>query len=233
MNPRFAICLVFAAVVSSSGAAVLYSNGGPITANETGAGVNLAGFSVARNNSATDTLYFRYFLGSPASNMENENYFAAMQLFESGAERLGVGNAWGAWAYSAFGVSGGDRDLNSTVPEPGASFQLVRGADNTQIVFRIDYVAGGDDSVTVWLNPDLSLPEAAQATALRTSFAANASFNELRLREGGGGAGWTFTNVAVATSGTDAGFFAVPEPSGALLAGLAGGGLLMRRRRSR
>ena len=232
MNTQILTSFVLAAFAGSSGAAVLYSNAGPITANETGMGTNLPGFGASRDNAAADTLYFRYFLGSPASNNSNENYFAAMQLFEAGAERLGVGNAWGAWAYSAFGVTGGDRDLNSATPEPGQSYQLVRGTDNTLIVFRIDYVPGGDDNVTVWLNPNLSLTEAAQPAALRTTFAANASFNELRLREGGGGAGWTFSNMAVATNGTDPGFFAVPEPAGASLAGLAGGFLLLRRRRA-
>ena len=231
MTTRLLTSLVLAALAGSCGAAVLYSNAGPITANETGLGTNLAGFGLSRDNAASDTLYFRYFLGSPASNSTNENYFAAMQLFEAGAERLGVGNAWGAWAYSAFGVTGGDRDLNSSTPEAGQTYQLVRGTDNTLIVFRIDYVPGGDDNVTVWLNPNLSLTEASQPASLRTTFAANASFNELRLREGAGGAGWTFSDMAVATSGTEAGFFAVPEPGSAMLAGLAGGCLLVRRRR--
>lgn len=93
----------------------------------------------------------------------------------------------------------------------------------------MDFVSGGNDNITVWLNPDLGQTEAAQSSSLTTTFQANATFNEVRLREGGGGAGWTFSDIAVAQSGTDSGFF-VPETSSALLGGLGLLGLLRRRR---
>ena len=49
-------------------------------------------------------------------------------------------------------------------------------------------VAGGKDRVTVWMDPD-SGPgenEAGQKENLTTKFTANASFNQIRLRHGGG-----------------------------------------------
>ena len=219
-------------------AAVLYTNAGPIVANETGFGSNLPGLSLSRSSTATDTLYFKYTLTNPSSNSTNENYYAALQLFEGGAERLGIGNAWGAYAYSAFNAAGGATpDLNSANPEAGQSYQLVRAADVTTIVFKVDYVNGGNDNVTVWLNPNLSLTEAAQSPTLRTTFTADATFTEIHLREGGGTAGsvagsWPFSNIAIATSGTDLGFFApVPEPGTAALVGLFGPAFALRRRR--
>lgn len=212
-----------------SPAAVLYTYAGPFAANETGGGSNLSGMSVSRDSSAADTLYFKFTVTNPVSNNTNENYFAGLQLWEGGNERLGVGNAWGPHAYSAFGTASSDPDLNSATPESGQFWQLVRETDLTTIVFRVDFVNGGNDNITVWLNPNLSLTEAAQSSSLTTTFQANATFNEIHLREGGGGGGWTFSDIAVAGSGTDSGFF-VPETSAALLGGLGALSLLRRRR---
>ena len=83
----------------------------------------------------------------------------------------------------------------------------------TTIVYKVSYNAGGNDSVTVWLNPNLSLTEAEQNPALVTTFQANATFTEIHLREGGGGAGWTYSNIAIADTAWDTGFFAVPSDS--------------------
>ncbi|MCB1132062.1 MAG: PEP-CTERM sorting domain-containing protein, partial [Verrucomicrobiae bacterium] len=86
------------------------------------------------------------------------------------------------------------------------------------------------DNITVWLNPNLALTEAAQSPSLTTNFFANASFDEIRLREGGGGNGWTFSDIVIAGNSTDTGFFAVPEPSAALLGAFGLIGLLRRRK---
>ena len=227
--------ILAASLLSSTGAgaALLYTNAGPISVNETGAGTNLAGMSLARDNSFSGTLYFSYEIAAPASNMSNENYFAGLQMYDAGAERLGVGNAWGAWAYSAFGAAGGaSPDLNSSTPEPGLPYQLVRSTDSMRIVYRVNYVSGANDNVTVWMNPNLSLSEGAQSPSLTTTFAADASFNELHLREGGGGSGWTFSNINISDTGTGPGFFPVPEPGTGLLALLTGIVSLARRRRN-
>ena len=211
-----------------SQAAVVFTSAGPITANETGSGSNLSGMTVTRSSTASDVLYFKYTVTNPASNSTNENYYAGLQLWEGGNERLGVGNAWGPYAYSAFATAGSDVDLHSAMSETGQVWQLVRASDTTTLVFKVEYVNGGNDNISVWLNPDLGLSEAAQNSALLTTFQANATFDEVRLREGGGGSGWTFSNIAIATSGTDTGFF-IPEASSALLGGL--GVLVLTRRR--
>ncbi len=73
------------------------------------------------------------------------------------------------------------------------------------IVFKVQYVAGGDDKVTVWLNPNLSgaASEAGQPESLTTRFRANASFDQIRLIHQGKGEGWTFGDMAIATSFSD------------------------------
>ena len=199
--------------ITPAGATVLYSDAGPLVINETGGGTNLAGLTLTRDASATGTLYFKYTITNPASNQTNENYFAGMQFWENGGERLGIGNNWGAHAYSVWNTTGGNMDLKSATPAAGQTFEYVKAADVTTIVFKISFTAGGNDSVTVWLNPNLSLTEAEQNPALVTTFQANATFNEIHLREGGPGAGWTFSNIAIADTAWDTGFFAVPSDS--------------------
>jgi signal transduction histidine kinase len=80
------------------------------------------------------------------------------------------------------------------------------------IVFKVQYVPGGDDLVTVWLDPNLSHGATAdnQPEDLTTKFKANACFDEIRLRHWGtggvqhdGGNGWIFSDMAVATSFND------------------------------
>ncbi|MBN8456403.1 MAG: hypothetical protein J0M04_00960 [Verrucomicrobia bacterium] len=229
-SPLLSIVPLGLALAGTCPAAVLYTNAGPISVDESLAGSNLPGLSLSRGSSAADTLYFKFTVTNPASNSTTENYYAGFQLWEGGGERLGVGNAWGAYAYSAFSTASGDLDLKSANPEPSQFYQLVRNTDLTTIVIRVDFVNGGNDNVTVWLNPDLGLTEDAQSSSLTTTFQANATFNEIHLREGGGGGGWTYSDIAIAQNGMDTGFFAVPESSVALLGGLGVLSLLRRRK---
>jgi hypothetical protein len=213
-----------------SNAAVLYTMAGSVTVNETW---NYAppGLSLSRGAATTGTLYFKYTVTNPASNNTTEGYYAGMSFFDGGAEHLGVGNGWDPYAYSAFNTTVGNKDLNSATPETGETYQHVKPTDMTTIVLRVDFNSFANDNITVWLNPNLSQTEAAQSAALTTYFDADANFDTIYLREGGGGDGWTFSNFAIAENSTDTGFFAVPEPSAVLL-GSFGLLALMRRRRS-
>ena len=98
-------------------------------------------------------------------------------------------------------------------------YELPRKGIERTIVFKVQYVPGGKDLVTVWLDPDLGpgATEAGQMESLTTRFAANASFNQIRLRHGGGGDGWIFSEMAIATSFGD---FVVDE--GGIKSGNAG-----------
>jgi ligand-binding sensor domain-containing protein/signal transduction histidine kinase len=199
-------------------AVILWGDPGAMLIFDNGAGRDILEGAVKRDDSSNDTLYFKFHV-DPQSDSTTEEYFAAFQLYEADAERLAVGNALKAWAYSAF--IGQDRltetgpapayvDLHSSVLDQSAagttaSYELPRRSVERTIVFKVQYVAGGDDLVTVWLNPDLSpgANEVYQSESLTTRLSANAAFDELRLRHGGGGTGWIFSGLAIGTSFAD------------------------------
>jgi len=204
-------------------ATILWSDPGARVVHETGKGVDILGGKVKRDDKASDTLYFKFHV-DPISDVDSEPYFAGMQFFEGGLERLGVGNALEAWGYSAFntaetGLSNkipGEFNFNSAHPEPANlglfwPYELVRKGHERTIVFKVQYVPGGDDVVTVWLEPDLGrgATEKNQPENITTTFKAKATFDEIRLRHERGpknpdsGNGWNFSDMAVATSFED------------------------------
>jgi ligand-binding sensor domain-containing protein/signal transduction histidine kinase len=196
---------------------ILWSDLGATLVRESGPGADLLSGAIQRDDFARDTLYFKFHV-DPLSDVSTEEYMAGFQLFEGDVERLGVGNSFKAWAYSVYNAAGsgefnkvfGDIDLKSARPEsssPGVflPYELPRRGIESTVIFKVDYVPGGDDAVTVWLNPDLApgATESSQAQSVVTTFSANASFNQLRLRHTGGGGGWTFSDMAIATSFND------------------------------
>jgi ligand-binding sensor domain-containing protein/signal transduction histidine kinase len=208
--------LIWAGVKKAAGA-VLWSDLGATLVYQTGVGNDILEGAVKRDESSTDTLYFKFHI-DPISDASTEEYFAAFELYDKNEERLGLGNALKAWAYSAFTAGGpGDVnpaapyiDLHSSRPEAsghGSYYEYEnphRGLEMT-ILFKVQYVVGGEDLVTVWLNPDLGpgATEGAQPGSLITQFTANASFDEIHLRHGGGGGGWIFSDMEIATSFSD------------------------------
>jgi ligand-binding sensor domain-containing protein/signal transduction histidine kinase len=211
------ILLAMLAWANPGQAVLLWTDLGATQVHETGTGTDILDGLLQRNHSATDTLYFKYH-ADPISDANTEPYSAAFQLFEGNHERLSVGNALNAWAYSAYdtGQTGPSNrvveyiDLNSSNPEPSGigtffNYELVHSGIERTIVFKVQYVAGGDDLVTVWLNPDLrpGATEDSQPKSLTTRFKANASFDQIHLRHSGGGNGWIFSEMAIATSFSD------------------------------
>src|SRR5712671_2018102 len=95
--------LAFAVVcwVSFGDAAILWSDLGATLVHESGPGNDILGGVIKRDNTSSDTLYFKFHV-DPHSDWSTEEYFAGFQLFEGETERLGVGNSQAAWAYSAF-----------------------------------------------------------------------------------------------------------------------------------
>jgi ligand-binding sensor domain-containing protein/signal transduction histidine kinase len=203
--------------LDSSRAVLLWSDLGDTQVHETGPGMDILGGVLRRDESSTDTLYFKFHV-DPISDANTEFYYAAFQLFEGNSERLAVGNGLNAFAYSAFatGQTGqsnravGDIDFKSSNPDSSGAgtffnYELVHSGIERTIVFKVQYGVGGDDLVTVWLNPDLrpGATETNQPANLTTQFKANASFDQIHLRHGGGGNGWIFSEMAIATSFDD------------------------------
>jgi ligand-binding sensor domain-containing protein/signal transduction histidine kinase len=198
---------------NSSEAVILWTQVGPNLVHETGAGANILGEALRRDDSSSNTLYFKFHV-DPLSDATTEEYFAAFQLYEGHKERLAVGNALKAYAYTAFAIDETRPaeyiDLNSSIPEPSGpetffAYEVPHRRIERTIIFKVEYVAGGDDRVTVWLDPDLGpgAIETNQPASLTTRFNANASFDQIRLRHGGGGEGWIFSEMAIATSFDD------------------------------
>src|ERR1051325_3600206 len=95
------LCLWLCVLSPRAWAVILWSDTSPRLVKQTGIGSDILSGAVKRDNRANDTLYFKVHI-DPLSDKSNEDYFAGFQLFDGDIERLGVGNALKAWAYSAF-----------------------------------------------------------------------------------------------------------------------------------
>jgi signal transduction histidine kinase len=219
------LALIFWVVIFSSQApaVILWSEPDARLVHNTGPGVDILGGKIRRTDTNTDALYFRFHV-DPLSDAYSEPYSAGFQLFEGNQPRLGVGNAQEAWGYSAFNTSqigpfnqssnltdNYEFNFQSAHPEPGATpgtfrpYEVVRHDVERTIIFKVQYIPGTDDLVTVWLNPNLSRgwSEKNQPANLTTKFKANACFDQIHLVHNGNGNGWIFSDMAVATSFDD------------------------------
>lgn len=219
-------------------AAILWSDHDPRVIHKTPDGNNVLGGALHRDDTANDALFFKFQV-DPTSDLASEPYFAGFQLYEGDEPRLGIGNAPEAWGYSAFNTAetntlegkAGEFDLKSAKPEPAGlgafkPYELPHHSQPRTIIFKVQYVPGGDDLITVWLSPRLTrgATDENQPAVLTTKFKANAAFNQIRLRHTAlklkdgelqpdadgkaGGNGWVFSDMAVATSFSD--FVVVP-----------------------
>ena len=200
----------------STQAAILWSQPGTTLVRDNGVGEDiLHGAIKPQDDTSSSTLYFKFQVDpfSDAASEVDAGYLAGLMLFEGRKEHLGVGNGLQAWGFSAFNISGkgpgnyidGEFNLCSASPEAGRNYQYVRRGVRKTIVFKVQYVPGQDAHITVWLNPDLSLgaTENNQATNIISRFEAKATFNEIHLVHRGGGGGWNFSDLAIATSFED------------------------------
>jgi signal transduction histidine kinase len=223
VNSRIFICWAAVIILARPAPAeILWSDEGARLVHATGPGVDILGGKLQRDDTASDALYFRVHV-DPLSDVASEPYFAGFQLFENDEGHLGVGNALEAWGYSAFATAEtgpsnrvpGEFNLKSSHPETfrlGITwpYELVKHDVERTIIFKVQYVPGGDDLVTVWLNPNLGpgATDKNQLESLTTKFKAKATFNQIRLRhdkgeKGDGGNGWIFSDMAIGTSFND------------------------------
>ncbi len=213
----FALTILATLFCRSARATILWSDTGARLVHNTGTGADILGGAVKRNDTNSDVLYFKVHV-DPISDVASEPYSAGFQLFEGDEERLGMGNALEAWGYSAFATTetgpsnqvAGEFNLKSAHPEPAnlglfRPYELPRHDVERTIIFKIQYVPGGDDLVTVWLNPNLGrgATDKNQLENFTTKFKAKATFNQIRLRQNGGGNGWIFSDMAISTSFSD------------------------------
>jgi signal transduction histidine kinase len=219
--------LLYAASPVALHGVILWSDPGSRVIHATETGTDILGGKVKRDNKASDALYFRFRV-DPLSDPADEHYAALFQLVESNQWRLGVGNAMEAWGYSAayasetgpsnkVDIDSGEYNLQSSHPEAAGMgkffpYELPSHNHPRTIVFKVQYIPGGDDLVTVWLDPNLTHGATAenQPEDITTKFKAQATFDQIRLRHwgtggasGDGGNGWIFSDMAIATSFED------------------------------
>lgn len=149
---------------------------------------------VRRDDTASDSLYFRFVAtANDTGTTGMADGFAGLQLFQDGEERLGIGNRYGSTAWSYFGAA-------APAPEAdlGAAPDAIVAGQTQTFLVRVQYVAGDDDEVTVWTNPD-DVVDDDQPAARATTFFADASFDELRVRAGvdAGTTAWTFDDISI------------------------------------
>jgi len=197
----------------------LWKMSGPLLAHDNSDGVDvLHGAVKPQDDTSSATLYFKFTV-DPLSDVSvdiDTPYQAGLTFYERGKERLGVGNGLAPHAYGAFNVATqglvwapmtrivgkNDYDFNF---QPEAAVERPRRGILRTIVVEVQFVPHGDDQVTVWLQPDLAPGNSklSQQAGHVTRFKANCSFDEVRLIHRGGGEGWEFSNLAVATSFDD------------------------------
>ena len=220
---HLALLLVFALLLAAPArSAILWQDPGARVVHLTGEGVDILGGKVKRDDKTSDVLYFKFHV-DPISDVESEPYMAGMQLFEGSQGRLGVGNAMEAWGYSAFNTAekgrsnrmAGEFNFQSANPEPANlglfwPYEVVHKGVERTILFKVQYIPGGDDIITVWLEPDLGpgATEKNQPENITTTFKAKATFDQIRLMHNSGpnsngGNGWIFSDMAIATSFND------------------------------
>jgi signal transduction histidine kinase len=213
----FAALLFCWTIPTGANAEILWSEPGARVIHQTPQSDDLLAGAVTRDDTASDALYFKFRV-DPLSDVASEPYYALFQLVEGDEFRLGIGNAPEAWGYSAhltsetgpFNKIAGEFNLKSAQPEAASRgefrpYELPRHNHERTIIFKVQYVPGGDDLITVWLNPNLrrGATDENQPEILTTKFKADASFDSIRLRHEGGGNGWIFSDMAIATSFRD------------------------------
>lgn len=221
-------CLVFA---SSVHAAIIYSNAGPISivGDGTPESTNLlTGVNVSRDDTSSGSIYLSITVTNPPGPFDSGYFSDGIQLAETNSggdnQTFFIGKTFYDWTYDCYAPSlynstnynAADIYLNSATPEPGETYQYIRDTDVTTIICRIQYNPGSLANVTIWMNPDLSESEDAQATNLTTTLTNDCTFNEVELynvnydggtASGGAGSGvWVYNNVIIGTAAADVGF---------------------------
>src|ERR1035438_10151405 len=164
----FALLFFAAVFCPTARVTVLWREPASRVIQDTPRGADILGGAVKRDDTASDVLYFKFHV-DPLSDPANEPYYALFQLTEGETNRLAVGNAPEAWGYSACYTSetgpsnraAGEYTLRSSHPEGSGlgglmPYELPSHNHEKTIVFKVQYVPGGDDLITVWLDPDLT-----------------------------------------------------------------------------
>ena len=129
--------------------------------------------------------------------------YGGMHFFDGGTGHLIVGNNWASLNWSFDTSEGLEDDLTPVTP-------IVFDEWHT-IVERIDYSAGENATVNIWLDPDFTQTEVNQPNAPYT-LSMDDTFDNILLRTGNGTTSATFSNIVIAATSAGAGFVAPTIP---------------------
>jgi hypothetical protein len=142
-----------------------------------------AGLLDASSGAVSGTLYLSFLLRAVSTNHNGE--YGGLHL-SRGTDNTGVliGNAWNALAFSLdYTPSSTEVDLKNNNGTGGYLF-----VDNAVhlMVAKITYTAGGNDTITAWMDPDLTKAETSQnsASTYVASVAGDLSFDRIFFRGG-------------------------------------------------
>ena len=197
-----------------------------VSAGGTFDSAGLVGNEAIGGEGVSGTLYYSYLGREMDGNGDGWGGFNLWNNAGGGDEHLGVGNGGTPNDYVAFHIDGNTEPPITTPPTPidgDVHFFVIRG----------DYVGDGQDTYTVWQDPDPLLAELDQAAG--TSIMVNTrpedgnGFNQFRFRGDNSTGQWEFDEVRFGTTWGDV-TPTVPEPASGLLA-LFGIGLISHLRR--
>lgn len=157
-----------------------------LTANPAGNGLALT------DGAATGTYYFGFdwTIDNNAGETGGGGFFGGLWFYQDGSERPGFGNGWGPVTYGLAGP-GGD-----ALVAPATPYAV---GVKARIVGKIQYMAGGDEIVTMWVNPIGGAAEGAQVGVPVVTTTRNFTTNSVRLRTGNAPGASTLENLMVAT----------------------------------
>ncbi len=159
---------------------------------------NSASGTVGGGN-VSGTLYLSFLIRAHCNT--GENAYGGLHL-SRGDDTTGVliGNSVPAWAFSmAYPPTGLSVDLDN---ENGTGTYLFVDTNTHVIVARINYVAGGDDTITTWLDPNPATDENTQnsATTYIGTLSGDLSFNCVFLRGGYTGKQFDYGQIRFGTT---------------------------------
>ncbi|WP_432799418.1 PEP-CTERM sorting domain-containing protein [Poriferisphaera sp. WC338] len=162
--------------------------------------------SLSDTYGADGTTTYISFLGERLNDANTTTRFFGLKLAGSSNGLLIGQKSFG----SKWGIVAGSTSVDSTVDTLDAAL----------IVVRLDAVAGAD-TLTLWVNPDLSLTEASNTPAAQITTVDIGTFNSVRLDASETaipGADYEIDEISISNEGSP---FVVPEPASLMLLGLA------------
>ena len=157
-----------------------------LTANPAGNGLALT------DGNATGTYYFGFdwTIDNNTGETGGGGFFGGLWFYQDATERNGFGNGWSPVSYGIAGT-GGDALVAPTTP-------YAVGV-KVRIVGKIQFMAGGDEIATMWVNPLGGAAEGAQTGVPVVTTTRNFTTNSVRLRTGNTPGASTLENLMVST----------------------------------